>query len=1029
MDSRRPHKPLSLHCRLLAGAAVAAFLWLGAAVPAFAERVGVRLGAHADYTRVVVDFDRLVGYKVDNANGRVTLTFDADADLAPASVQAGLVSGVTAGKAGGKTSTLSLDIPAGATVKHYRLMRKVVLDVFPARAAAKPTPSAKSPAPVTPTPSAKTAEASPPAAEPAPLPAPVKNTAETTATPEPEPAPAQSEAPEILLPPAVTAAAPPLPTDAPEPEPAQLATILPQNIIVDEALTGPEAEAPRAVEDNRTTLRFSSVAPLQLAVFVRGDHLWIVTEGSTGSAQTPEAQGPLAKLIGTPEVSRFTGGTAYRYRLPPQTFVAVDKSNMVWEVALASLPLQAPGREIVHVEFDSASGKAKLLAALKGSGKLLTLQDPDAGDTLHVIAVSQPSERIDQGRRFSDVEIMPAFAGMVVRPLADGLRVTRINDYVIVTAPNGIRATPDAGPILLTDAGSRMAGEYPRLFDFPNWRQGGIDHLSRNRRLLEQRAADAPNDDIRNEALMNMALLYFANNFGQETLGVLRLIEMRSPALARNPNFIALRGAAAAMAGHYQDALQDLSHPAIQQHPEVNLWIGYAAAATEQWRMANRSFPPDNSLLVEYPPGIATPFTVYMAESALRLGRTDTAIRLLETLDTWGRSTENHYRAAIAYLKGEAARQEGRKVEAIRIWRPVANGLDRLYHAKASLALANLELAENIIPLKEAIDRIDSLRFAWRGDGLEVQILHNLGQLKVQNGQYLEGLGDMRKAMTLADSLLGDTDVIRADMSRVISDIFIGGLAQNIAPLEAISIHSAYASLMPTGTEGSVATLNFADFLIRVDLLEKAAELIDSQLRTGAAPSEKVPPLGAKLAAVYLLDGRPAEALSALQRSQRSDTAPPLEQERQMMRARALSQLNRTDDAITALASIDTAEAKRLRADVLWRARRWIPAAQAIEALLPEGTPAALEEDTADMVVNAAVAYKLGGNSEGIGSLRRRFGTAIAATPQANAFGVVTRDSGGSTLSDRETILKIAGEVDMFKGFLKGYQSRSATGG
>jgi len=1029
MSGNRPYKPPRLHRRLLTGAALAVFLWAGAATPAWAERVGVRLGAHADYTRVVIDFDRLVGYDVDTARGRVTVTFNADADLAPATTRAGLVSGVAAGKPDSKTATLKFDIPAGASVKHYRLMRKVVVDVYPA-SASKAAPAAKTAEKTTPVaPAPAPAPAVPPKVEvPAPQSA-AAPAADLPAAVEPAPAeetpPAQTEMPEIVL--------PPTPALAPMPEaaaPEQIAASLPQEVIVDEAPVGPEAEAPpRAIEDTLTTLRFSSVAPLQLAVFTRGAYLWIVTEGSTGSAQLPEAQGPLAKMMGAPQVSRFSGGIAYRYRLPPQTFVSVDKTNMVWEVNLAALPLQAPGREIVHVEFDGTSGRAKLLAALKGSGKLLTLQDPDAGDTLHIVAVSQPTERIDQSRRFSDVEIMPAFAGMVVRPLADGLRVTRIKDYVIVTAPGGIRATPDAGPVLLTETGTRTAGEYPRLFDFPNWRQGGIEHLSRNRRLLEQSAAAAPNDDIRNEALMNMALLYFANNFGQETLGVLRLVEMRNPALARNPNFIALRGAAAAMAAHYHDALQDLSHPAIQQHPEVNLWIGYAAAATEQWRMANRSFPADNSLLVEYPPSIATPFTVYMAESALRLGRTETATRFLDTLDTWGSSTENHHRAAIAYLRGEAARQEGRKAEAIRIWRPVANGLDRLYHTKASLALANLELAEGNIPLKEAIDRIDSLRFAWRGDGLEVQILHNLGQLKVQNGQYLEGLGDMRRAMTLADSLLSDTDVIRADMSRVISDIFIGGQAQNIAPLEAISIHSAYSSLLPTGTEGSVATLNFADFLIRVDLLEKAAELIDSQLRSGAAPAEKVPALGAKLAAVYLLDGRASEALSALQRSQRSDAPAPLERERQMMRARALSQLNRTDDAIIALAGLDTQEAKRLRADVLWRARRWVPAAQAIEALLPAGPSAGLEEDAADMVVNAAVAYKLGGNSEGLSSLRQRFGEAIAATPQANAFGVVTREGGRSALGDRETILKIAGEVDMFKDFLKGYQSRSASGG
>lgn len=1003
---------------LLLPAALAAFLCVQSPAASWAETVGVRLGEHRDYTRVVIDFDRLVGYKVDSASGTVTMTFDADATLSPATRQAGLVNSLAASKAG-KTSTLKIDIPKGANVKHYRLMRKIVLDVYPPSAAPAPQKAeAKTPAPAAEKKPERVAEA-----PPAPDEKPEAATAAPAETPTPEtPAPETTEAATSENNTAPDMAAVPVPAVDPEAEDVA-AQLSPQPaVLVDEA---PPPEPQTAAADLRTTLNFSSVAPLQMAVFTRGDKLWVVMEGSTGSAQDTAPQGPLAASMGKPEIMRFTGGIAYRYRLPPETFVGVSKINMTWRITLAPIPQQAPGREIVHVEFDRTSGEAKLLAALKGSGKLLTLQDPDAGDTLHVVPVSIPSERIDQGRRFSDAEVIPAFAGMVVRPLTDGLRVTRINDYVLVTAPGGIHATPDAGPVLITNTGRPVAGgEYARLFDFPSWRQGGIEHLSRNRRALEQRAAVAPNDDIRNEALMNMALLYFANNFGQETLGVLRLIEMRNPAIARNANFVALRGAAAAMAGHYQDALQDLSHPAIQQHPEVNLWIGYAAAATEQWRMANRSFPADNSLLIEYPANIATPFTIYMAESALRLGRTDTATSLLDTLDPWSEEMEAPHRAAIAYLKGEVARQEGRKDEAIRIWRPVANGLDRLYHAKASLALTNLELAEGHIKLKEAIDRLDSLRFAWRGDGLEVQIMHNLGLLRVQNGQYMDGLADMRTAMALADSLLDDTDVIRADMTRVVSDIFIGGQAQNISPLEAISIHSAYGSLLPTGADGAAATLNFADFLIRVDLLDKASELINAQLTSGTVPLEKRPMLGAKLAAVNLLDGRPADALSALQRSTASDTPAALEQERQMMRARALSQLNRNDEAIAALAPYDSADAKRLKADVLWRARQWAAAAQAIESLLPATPPAPIPPEMAEMVVNAAVAYKLGGDSPGLENLRRRYGAVMASTPQANAFGVVTRTGGQASLADRDTILKIAGEVDMFKGFLKTYQSR-----
>jgi hypothetical protein len=47
----------------------------------------------------------------------------------------------------------------------------------------------------------------------------------------------------------------------------------------------------------------------------------------------------------------------------------------------------------------------------------------------------------------------------------------------------------------------------------------------------------------------------------------------------------------------------------------------------------------------------------------------------------------------------------------------------------------------------------------------------------------------------------------------------------------------------------------------------------------------------------------------------------------------------------------------------------------------------------------------------------------MAKTGQRDIFGVVTRESSSTDLSDRETLLRIAGEVDMFKGFLKSYHS------
>lgn len=1048
-DSKKP-MPVGMGvCRLAVFYLALVFL-LGSPASAFAETVSVRVGEHSDYTRIVLDFSKLTGYEVKTAGDTITATFDTKDKLdVPTVSDTKLIRSLRSTQSGGGT-TLTIGIPAKADIKHYRLMRKIVLDVYAPKAgattakpAATPTAAVKPATKAVTTPIAKPAPSKPIISKSAaPKPDIDIKTGKPRNSKPPQSTDAQTSIDDLDVKKLAAELAAQLNEGQPAPSPAQsTAQSTAQNtekpaatpamdaanknaaIIIDKPPTQPVP----VMEQAPTIITLSGLAPVRLAVFTRFNDLWIVSDSTTGSVQVPSATGPMAVLMGAARVLRFDNGTAYRYRMPPHSYVSVEKQNLTWRVSVTSMPMQAQSPNVTRVEFDRASGHAKLLAPLDGTSRLLTLQDPDAGDILHIIPSSQPADRIDQARRFSDVEIFSAATGMVLRGLSDDIRVTRIEDYVIITSSQGLIATPDAGPAMITQTQQDTPEEFPRLFDFPNWRQGGLKQLSRNRSKLEQQSANAPNETIRNEMLMNLALLYFANNFGQETLGVLRLLQQRDPDMALNPNFLALRGAAAAMAGHYQDALRDLSTPAIQQHPEVNLWIGYAAAATEQWRMADRSFPADNRMLLQYPENISIPFTIYMAESALRLGRTETANKFLNTLDPWSENTDAHHRAAMAYLKGEAARQEGRTDEALRIWGPVANGLDRLYHAKASLALTNLELAENKITLKDAIDRIDSLRFAWRGDGLEVQILHNLGQLKVRNKQYLDGLHDMKRALEMADRLLSDTVVIQDSMSRVIADIFVGKQAESISPLEAISIYTAYGSLMPTGAEGSLATLHFADFLIRMDLLGKAADIIEAQVQSGAPPQETMPPLGAKLAAVYLLDNKPAQALSALQRTERSGADEKITEERTLLRGRALSELKRTDDAIATLAPLSSNDAQKLKADVLWRAQRWTAAATTIEGMLPAPGKDKIDADAAQMVINAAVAYKLGGDTQSLRSLKARYEADMAKTQMSDTFGVVTREGSRTDLSDRDTILRIAGEVDMFKGFLKSYRDGNGT--
>lgn len=956
---------------------------LSAPAAAFAADIPASVSKEGAATRVIFDFPVITPYKAVSGDNKLVLTFTTPDHVLTPRI-GGPIKAATSTHPDANTCVVTLTLPPGAVFQDFRLLRKIVVNI-------KSEPDKKPPP-------AKTAEEAKPAAKEAKK--------ETKAPPAPSAAPVK-------------------PVEKTE--------------LAEKPVSPPEQAAAAAVaaatdtQTGVTKIIVSMIEPTRIAVFQRFDKLWLVLDTKLSSAQPPGLMGPLSASLGSPKVMNFDSGTAYRYNMPPRSYVSVNKQGLNWEISLNDSPVQPPAPQQISIAYDETSKKNKLMVPLKNGGKVLEIEDPDAGDKIEVVPVSQPDARIDQTRRFDNVEILNAAAGLALRPLSDDVTVNRIEDMVLVTSPDGITATPGATAApqpVLESSGVPVSGDTARLFDFPNWRGGGIPALNKNRREIETEIAAAKSPDARQESLMKLALLFFANNFGQEATGVLRLIEDENPDIADNANFIALRGAANAMAGHYPEAMQDLSNPAIQQQPEVALWRGFVAAATEEWHKASESFPKDNRLITEYPENIATPFTLYMAESALRLGQADTAKSLLSTLDiTRNASDDPQAKAAIGYLKGEVARQENRPEEAIREWKEVAGGLDRLYHTKASLALANLELQQKNISVKEAIDRIDSLRFAWRGDGLEVQILHNLGLLKVQNGQYLEGMNDMKTAADLAEAYLQDADPIRADITRTFADIFNGGGAAKITPLEAVSVYNSFGTLVPPGSAGSQVMLKVADYLVTIDLLGKAEDILEDQLSHGYPPSDKISEVGAKLSAVYLIDNKPSLALQTLDRTENAPATAEAHANRAVLRARALSSLGRADEAVAALSKMETADAERLKADIFWHAQKWDQAAAAIERILPK--PSAdkpLSADDAGLVINAAVAYKLAGDRAGLKNLKERYERSMDGTPRAATFGVVTRDEEASGLADRDTMLKIAGEVDMFKGFLDSYKGGDNAG-
>src|SRR3546814_11668443 len=84
------------------------------------------------------------------------------------------------------------------------------------------------------------------------------------------------------------------------------------------------------------------------------------------------------------------------------------------------------------------------------------------------------------------------------------------------------------------------------LLKLEEWRRGGIEDFQKNRQAL-QRAATAEAGARLGLARLDLARFYFAHALGCEALGVLQMLGVANPRLARGPVALPTQGASGLM--------------------------------------------------------------------------------------------------------------------------------------------------------------------------------------------------------------------------------------------------------------------------------------------------------------------------------------------------------------------------------------------------------------------------------------------------------------------------------------------------
>ncbi len=764
-------------------------------------------------------------------------------------------------------------------------------------------------------------------------------------------------------------------------------------------------------------------------VYARGrDGVILFDRKITLDPQTLTAIAPLKTRLWPLDLPRNNG---FRFRLPRGANLQATRSGTVWQIFFSRLngDLTVPSNFVAQPDF--ALG-ARLLVPQADPPAPVRMIDPIVGDELILVPL-RTTDAFSALRHFVDLTVLPAAQGLVVKPLQDKLSVRGVSDGVEITAEGGLRLSPrlDTAPYENDTSSVTPNKDQEHLksvFDFNAWRGKDRDGFTKNRQALMQSILDAAPPD-RSLARLQLARFYFAHGFGEEALSILSYLESKEPDLAKYNEFLALRGAAEVLAWRAQDGLNDLSAPGLADMPEAVLWRGVGEAEKRQWPEAFSHLMQTWSLLKTYPEPFLTRFGLLAVEAAIAVGNDEMAGQWLHTLE---RQTEDERAAGpIAYLKGALASRAGQADKAAAYWRDAAKGEDRLYKIRAELALIDLAVVTRSLSPAQAAERLEGLRFAWRGDDLEQDILTRLGGFYLDAGKIKEGLAAYSRAISLYPE--GPfTPQIKQEMVQVYKDLFLGSKGNDLSPLELLNLYRTYASLRPDNADGLKMGQKLAEKLVSIDLLDQAADIMSEQLKNstknGLSVEDKTR-LGTRLAGILLLDQKADAALTALDQSQ-PDAATKISEaqasERTILRAHALALQKKTDAALALLQNNDTQAAKALRADVLMHARRWKEAADALMAVAgPSGGK--LDASKSEALLNAAIALSMVGDTTSLDKLAIDYGTAMRQTPQANLFSILTRPEKSLEARDLRGAAARVAEVDLFRSFLDAYRQNEDT--
>lgn len=975
----------------------------------------VRVGRHPTFYRLVFDWPNRTDYALNGDQGNQTLAFTSPARIDATGVTRRLPEGVTLRQSATDPLSVGIETNPPRALRHFRSGNKVVVDLMgvqgdPADTGGPGTTTATRSA--SPAPSAPVAPAAPPA--------PSQTASDASSSVGSPRTSAASESASVPSP------------NAPTDDPIARGLSEQAGTPVSPEAVAPARESIGTLEvtvtqdPTRLTLGFPFGQPGGAAIWSRAGFLWMVFD-VRANLDLDAVRQDAAQIVGVIEQIDSPYATVLRMTIPEGIgLYATPSENGDWNVTLQQGTMQPIERLGPSIELDNQT-RARLVVPLINISPTIPIEDPEVGDSLRVVPTREMGYGIETALRYPDFEVLPSVQGVVVAPVNETVQVTNRDDgqAVVVTAADGLNISPEGARLLASATGVRArAGEGREglIFELDDWRRGGLDNYNKAIHQLRRELAQS-GDEHRNKARLELAQYYMANGLGPEADAVASTMEDDDPLIAQKLQFRALKAAIKFLDREYDEAARLLEDERLRAIPEMQLWRAVTSAARGRPNDGARDLLESVHILDNYPPELLSRLGPLAAEQALIVGNPEAGMDLIEKMLVAKGLGESKIKD-VEYLKGIFEEEAGEFEQAVATWDEVAEGDNRKARAHAIFDRTELLMRLERLTLDDAIEQLEKLRFAWRGDGFEMALLRRLGELQIKNKQYREGLNTLRQAAIFFPNSPSATEVTDM-MHDTFESIYLGDEINNISAIKAVALYDEFRELTPAGEKGDELIRRLADRMVDVELFDRAETLLEHQVDFRLNGTEKAR-VGARLALVYLLDSKPEETIRVLDNSEVAGMSEELETQRRHLRARALLDTDRGPEAMASLEGDLSKDAELLRVEYYRDTRDYLSAAETFQRLVGEDQGNMIEnfgDERARYVLNWAVNLAMGGQERTLNMLKRRYGIVMAQSPYAEAFSLIT-SSPSQGLIDYRTLASKVDEVESFQGFLGNYRDQ-----